>query len=122
MSEPSPTGTGARGDQVERSHCSIRDSFAAGRPVPYQGVSAERARPAPAREGVLLHEFLTLHRDEIIARTRGKVAARSAPRATPAELENGVILFLEQLAETLRCEQVIATRGTSDEISRVSVG
>jgi signal transduction histidine kinase len=61
----------------------------------------------------MLHEFLTLHRDEIIARTRAKVTTRMAPRATEAELEHGVPLFLEQLAETLRCEQETPTRGTS---------
>jgi signal transduction histidine kinase len=61
----------------------------------------------------MLHEFLTLHRDEIIARTRSKVATRTAPRPTEAELEHGVPLFLEQLAETLRCEQETPARPTS---------
>jgi signal transduction histidine kinase len=61
----------------------------------------------------MLHEFLTLHRDEIIARTREKVTIRTAPRPTEAELEHGVPLFLEQLAETLRCEQETAARPTS---------
>ena len=58
----------------------------------------------------MLHEFLTLHRDEIIARTRQKVAARTAPRPTEAEIERGVPLFLTQLAETLRLEQQTAAR------------
>ena len=66
----------------------------------------------------MLHEFLTLHREEIIARTRVKVAARSAPRATQAELEHGVSLFVDQLAETLRCEQLTPGRGTSEEMAR----
>jgi signal transduction histidine kinase len=65
----------------------------------------------------MLHEFLTLHRDEIIERTRAKVATRMAPRPTEAELENGVPLFLEQLAETLRREQDTATRRTSAEMT-----
>jgi hypothetical protein len=56
----------------------------------------------------MLHEFLTLHRDEIIARTRQKVATRTAPRPTEAELQNGVPLFLQQLVDTLQREQ--ATR------------
>lgn len=50
----------------------------------------------------MLHEFITENREEIIARTRAKVAARAAPRATEEELRNGVPLFLSQLAETLR--------------------
>jgi signal transduction histidine kinase len=66
----------------------------------------------------MLHEFLTANRDEIVARTRLKVAARSAPRAAQAELEHGVSLFVDQLAETLRCEQETTTRGTSEEIAR----
>jgi len=61
----------------------------------------------------MLHEFLTLHREEIIARTRAKVATRSAPRPTAAELEHGVPLFLDQLAETLRWEQETPARPTS---------
>ena len=66
----------------------------------------------------MLHEFLTLHRDEIIARTRQKVATRIAPRPTEAELEHGVPLFLEQLAETLRREQETAARPTSPEMAQ----
>ena len=61
----------------------------------------------------MLHEFLTLHRDELIARTRAKVAKRTAPRPTEAELEHGVPLFLEQLVDTLRLEQETPVRRTS---------
>ena len=50
----------------------------------------------------MLHEFLAANREEIIARTRAKVAARSALRPTEDELTNGIPLFLDQLAETLR--------------------
>jgi K+-sensing histidine kinase KdpD len=50
----------------------------------------------------MLHEFLTANRAEIIARTRVKVAARSAPRATTEALETGVPLFLDQLAAALQ--------------------
>src|SRR5687767_6254700 len=66
----------------------------------------------------MLHEFLTLHRDEIIARTREKVATRMAPRPTEAELEHGVPLFLDQLAETLRREEETAARTTSEDMVR----
>jgi hypothetical protein len=45
----------------------------------------------------MLHEFLNLNREEIIDRTRAKVANRPTPRATEVELENGVPVFLTQL-------------------------
>jgi hypothetical protein len=66
----------------------------------------------------MLHEFLTVHRDDIIARTRVKVAERSPSRAVLPELEHGVSLFLDQLAETLRHERGTLSRGTSEEIGR----
>lgn len=66
----------------------------------------------------MLHEFLTLSRDEILARTRAKVATRMAPRPTEAELEHGVPLFVDQLADTLRYEQTTPTRATSEEMAR----
>ena len=49
----------------------------------------------------MLHEFLSANRSELIRRCRGKVAARRAPLPTPAELENGVPLFLDQLTTML---------------------
>jgi signal transduction histidine kinase len=51
-----------------------------------------------------LHQFLTLNRDELIARTRAKVAQRPWPAVSASELESGIPLFLTQLAETLRLE------------------
>lgn len=53
----------------------------------------------------MLHEFLTANRVELITRCRAKVACRSAPKATRAELENGIPLFLDQLVITLKKEQ-----------------
>lgn len=50
----------------------------------------------------MLHEFLAANRAAIIARTRAKVAARPAPRATEEELANGIPLFLDQLIVALR--------------------
>ena len=50
----------------------------------------------------MLHEFLSINRDAIIARTRDKVAHRPAPRATDAELEEGIPLFLTQLIGMLK--------------------
>ena len=52
----------------------------------------------------MLHEFLTVYRESIIARTRAKLKARPWPSASTHELEHGVPLFLSQLSETLRRE------------------
>ena len=52
----------------------------------------------------MFYEFVTLHRDLIIAKTREKVSTRPWPPASTVELENGVPLFLTQLSETLRLE------------------
>jgi signal transduction histidine kinase len=49
----------------------------------------------------MLHEFLTTNTPELIARTRAKVAARTNPVPTEAELKNGVPLFLRQLVDRL---------------------
>src|SRR5579863_8168030 len=50
----------------------------------------------------MLHQFITENRSEIIDRCRAKIASRPAPRPTDVELEHGVPLFLDQLADTLR--------------------
>ncbi len=50
----------------------------------------------------MLHEFITANIPEIIARTRAKVATRTMPVPTEAELKNGVPLFLDQLVDRLR--------------------
>jgi hypothetical protein len=54
----------------------------------------------------MLHEFLATHTQEIIARTRAKVAARTIPVPTEDELKNGAPLFLRQLIDRLRCATV----------------
>jgi signal transduction histidine kinase len=53
----------------------------------------------------MLHEFLTAQRSELIERCRLKVVHRRAPKATDAELEHGIPLFIDQLIKTLRVEQ-----------------
>ncbi len=53
----------------------------------------------------MLHEFLTLHRSDLIQRCRGKVAARCSPKVTAAEITHGIPLFLDQLIRTLAVEQ-----------------
>lgn len=52
----------------------------------------------------MLHEFIALNRDAIIARTRSMVAGRAWPSVSRDELEHGVPMFLSQLVETLRLE------------------
>ena len=52
----------------------------------------------------MLHEFLTSNRDELIRRCQSKVRRRDTPGAIPAELDNGVPLFLKQLVAALRHE------------------
>lgn len=54
----------------------------------------------------MLHEFLTAHTPEIIALTRAKVAARTNPLPTEAELKNGVPLFLSQLISRLQAARL----------------
>ena len=56
----------------------------------------------------MLHEFIDLNRDVIIARTRDRVRGRPWPSVAPGEVEHGVPLFLLQLSETLRLETTSA--------------
>ena len=64
----------------------------------------------------MLHDFLTSNRDELIKRCRAKVLKRSPtiPAAIPTIAEKGVPLFLAQVVETLRREQLTATRDSAD--------
>ena len=66
----------------------------------------------------MLHEFVTVHREAIVARTRQKVGARTAQQPTEGVLKHGAPLFLEQLADTLRREQETLARPTSLEMAR----
>ena len=59
----------------------------------------------------MLHEFLTAHRSELIAHCREKVARRYA--SVPQVVDHGVPLFLQQLVDTLRAEQVTTVRSES---------
>ena len=63
----------------------------------------------------MLHEFVAVHREEIILRCRAKVATRSFPTPTEAEIDHGVPLFLDQLVRTLRLGQ-----SSSAEIGRTA--
>jgi signal transduction histidine kinase len=56
----------------------------------------------------MLHEFIELNRNAIVARTSDRVRSRPWPSVAPGEVEHGVPLFLTQLAETLRRETTSA--------------
>jgi len=64
----------------------------------------------------MLHQFIAANREEIIRRCRAKVATRSVPPPSPAEIDHGVPVFLDQLMDALR-------RGgaSSPEIGRSAV-
>jgi signal transduction histidine kinase len=64
----------------------------------------------------LLHEFLESKRPEIISRTKIKVAARAAPRATEAELTHGIPLFFNQLIDTLKGSTLKGSARQGDEM------
>src|SRR5688572_2067214 len=53
----------------------------------------------------MLHEFLSLHRDDLIARCKAKVLLRPARARAGPTLNHGIPEFLDQLIETLRIEQ-----------------
>ena len=57
----------------------------------------------------MLHEFLTLHRDDLIARCKAKVLLRPARTGSSAsaapKLIHGIPEFIDQLIATLRIEQ-----------------
>lgn len=50
----------------------------------------------------MLFEFIVAHRHEIIRRCRAKVARRSIPPPTEAEIDYGVPVFLDQLLDSLK--------------------
>lgn len=58
----------------------------------------------------MLHEFVTANRKALIARCTENVAKRFQPSETQAALEHGVPLFLQQLVDTLRAEQLTVSR------------
>jgi hypothetical protein len=66
---------------------------------------------------LVLHEFIAVNRgEEIIQRCRAKVATRSIPPPTEAEIDHGVPVFLDQLRNALRLGET-----TSPEISRSAI-
>jgi hypothetical protein len=53
----------------------------------------------------MLLDLITSRRNELISRSRARVAKRFAPDGVPTVVEHGVPLFLDQLADTLRAER-----------------
>ncbi|MCU1276742.1 MAG: histidine kinase-, gyrase and HSP90-like ATPase family protein [bacterium] len=62
---------------------------------------------------MLLHQFLTDNRAELIARCRAKVAKRPAAKPTGEELKHGVPAFLAQLTRTLLASSASERRDIS---------
>ena len=67
----------------------------------------------------MLNDFIFLHRAEILALTREKMAARMAPRPTETEVEEGVPLFLDQLMAVLKVRDVRGS-GSDPEVGRTA--
>lgn len=54
----------------------------------------------------MLNEFITFNGEEIIARCRARVAARTTPPPTELEINHGVPMFLDQLVDQLRSRTI----------------
>src|SRR5690348_16725662 len=54
----------------------------------------------------MLNHFLEANRAGLIERCRAKVALRPVPHSTHVDLAHGIPVFLAQLIETLRAEEV----------------
>jgi hypothetical protein len=61
----------------------------------------------------MLHELLTSNHKELIRRCREKATKRFEPSEIPAAIDHGVPLFLQQLVDTLRLEQLTPARAVS---------
>jgi len=68
----------------------------------------------------VLHEFVSSNRDELVRRCRSKGNARHSPPFTPAGLDHGVPLVLEQLVWSLRCEEETPSSARTPATAEVS--
>jgi hypothetical protein len=62
----------------------------------------------------MLYEFLTSNRKELIKRCTEKAARRFAPSEIPSAAGRGIPIFLQQLVDTLRLEQLALTPDVSE--------
>ena len=62
----------------------------------------------------MLYQFVTSNRSELIRRCREKVAKRFQSSEIPAAIDHGVPLFLQQLVDTLRLEQLTPDRDVAE--------
>jgi len=62
----------------------------------------------------MLHYFLTQNRRELISNCREKVSKRYEPSQVPQVVDHGVPLFLQQLIDTLKTEQLTTVRLVSE--------
>ena len=63
----------------------------------------------------MLHEFLTANHQELIRRCKDKAGERFEPSLSPAIIDHGVPLFLQQLTGILREEQLSDERPGNDQ-------
>ena len=68
----------------------------------------------------MLHAFIAVHQEAIVARTRDRVRGRPWPSVSAQEIEHGVPLFLTQLSATLR-QEATATPFSSDAIGSTAM-
>jgi signal transduction histidine kinase len=62
----------------------------------------------------MLQDLILQYRDDLVVRTRSKVALRTAPRATSHELLHGIPLFLTQLGRILEQEAALLAADGSE--------
>jgi signal transduction histidine kinase len=68
----------------------------------------------------LLRNFVAVHREEILAQAKARVALRSPPLATSAELAHGLPVFLDQLGASLgsaKLHEVVDLQAIHDSAS-----
>jgi len=68
----------------------------------------------------MLHEFLTVNRTALILRCKTKAGKRFASSVAPIGLGHGVPLFLQQLVETLRLQQIPSDLGAVPAVTEIS--
>jgi hypothetical protein len=84
-------------DSVRRAQGPLRSAC-----VLLNSLQARFSRTLRDMDPITLQTFISVNREEIVRRCRTKVATRSSPPPTEAEIEHGVPVFLDQLLEEFR--------------------